>query len=142
LKHIEIPAAFEDAHIREFQFRAAATEALVLEADVGVWVFRLRVFVERLGVGVSGGGIEVVVALLHVLAVVALVSAEAEQALLEDAVVAVPEGGGEAKAAAAVAPALQAVLTPAVGATAGLVVREGGPERCRETRVAEGGISF
>ena len=75
----------------------------------------------------GGRGIEVVITFLHVLAVVALVSAEAEEALLEDRVVAVPQGGRETQAALAVGPALQAVLAPAVGAAARVVVGKGGP---------------
>ena len=57
LDDIEIPAALEDAHIRQLELGAEASEALVFQTDVGVGVFRLRILVERLGVGVGGGGI-------------------------------------------------------------------------------------
>src|SRR5262249_28518813 len=74
--------------------------------------------------GGGRGGVEVVVALLDVLAVVALRPGQAEGALLEDGVIAVPQGGGEAQPALAVGDAEQAVLAPAVGAGVGVLERE------------------
>src|SRR5512147_2391509 len=68
--------------------------------------------------------VEVEVVLLHVLAVVALVAGEAEEALLEDRVAAVPHRQREADELVAVADAGDAVLAPAIGARAGVVVRE------------------
>ncbi len=127
LDDIEVAAFVKHSHIGKLQLGPEAPEALVFETDFSVGELFLRIFVERLGVGVGGGRIEVVVALFHILPVVALVPAETEEALLENGVLAIPQGGGKAEAAAAVAPALEAVLTPAVGAAAGLVVGEGGP---------------
>src|SRR5262249_30627295 len=75
-------------------------------------------------VGVGRGAVEVEVVLLDVLPVVALAVGQAEQALFEDGVLAVPEGQGEAEALLIVGDAGQAVLAPAVGAGAGLVVGE------------------
>jgi hypothetical protein len=71
---------------------------------------------------VRRGGVEVVVALLDVLAVVALGPGEPEQPLLEDGVGGVPEREGEAEPALAVGDAEEAVLAPAVAAGAGVVV--------------------
>ena len=75
--------------------------------------------------------VEVEVVLLDVLAVIAFVAGEAEEALLEDRVAAVPEREGEADVLVAVADAGDAVLVPAVGARAGVVVRADTPRRCR-----------
>jgi hypothetical protein len=75
-------------------------------------------------------GVQVVVALLDVLAVVALVAGEAEQPLLEDRVAAVPHRHGEAEALVPVADARDTVLVPTIGAGPGVVVRQvlpGGP---------------
>ena len=69
-------------------------------------------------------GVEVVVELLDVLAVVALGVGQAEQPLLEDRVAAVPQRQGEAEQALGVADAGDAVLAPAIGPAAGVVVRE------------------
>src|SRR5207245_5583377 len=62
------------------------------------------------------------------------VGRDAEQALLEDGVLGVPEGGGKDEDLVAVAEAGDAVLAPAVGLGAGQVVRQVGPG------VAVGGI--
>src|SRR5262249_32664953 len=69
-------------------------------------------------------GVEVVVDLLHVLAVIPLAVGQAEEPLLEDWVLAVPQGQRQAQALLVVADAGDAVFTPAVGAAAGLVVWE------------------
>ena len=68
--------------------------------------------------------IDVEIDLLHVLRVIALRPRQPEQPLLEDRVLAVPQGQRETQAALAVADPQQAVLAPAVGAAAGVVVRE------------------
>src|SRR5262249_10659413 len=65
-----------------------------------------------------------VVELLDVLAVVALVAGEPEQPLLDDRVALVPDREREREPALPVADPEQAVLAPAVGAAAGVVVRE------------------
>ena len=85
---------------------------------------RLRVLVEVLQVGVGRRRVEVEVVLLDVLAVVALAVGQAEQPLLEDRIAAVPEREREAEALAVVGEAGEAVLAPAVGARARLVVAE------------------
>jgi hypothetical protein len=69
-------------------------------------------------------GVQVVVALLDVLAVVPLAVGEAEEALLEDGVTLVPEREREAEALALVAHSGDPVLAPTVGAGASLVVGE------------------
>src|SRR5436309_9832811 len=80
--------------------------------------------------------IEVEVVLLDVFAVVALGPGEAEQPLLQDRIVAVPEGQGEAETAVVVGDPAEAVLAPAVGARPGVAGGEGAPG------VAVGAIVF
>src|SRR5690349_14430936 len=69
-----------------------------------------------------GGGIEVVVELLHVLAVVSFLPGESEQALLEDGIAPVPQGHRKAKDLVAVRDAGDAVLVPAIRARSRMVV--------------------
>lgn len=85
---------------------------------------RLRVLVEHPHPGVGRRIVEVEVALLDILAVVALVAGEAEEALLEDGVAPVPEREREAEALLIVADTGQAVFVPTVGPRAGVVVGE------------------
>src|SRR5439155_1704613 len=78
--------------------------------------------------------VEVDVDLLDVFAVIALRPAEPEQPLLEDRVAFVPEGDGEAQPTPFVADPEEPVLGPAIGARAGVIVREIAP------RVAAGRV--
>ena len=71
--------------------------------------------------------IEVEIVLFHVLAVVALVGGQAEEAFLEDGIAFVPENGGEAKKLIAIANAGDTVLAPAIGFAAGEFVRQIAP---------------
>src|SRR5205807_2544208 len=121
--------------------RAARTRALAGSSGGsrrrgGSRIFGLRVLVEPLQVGVSRSGIEIKVVLLDVLAVVTLGAREAEITLLQDGVAPVPESHGEAEALVVVGDAENAILAPAIGARAGMVVREVVPGR------AVGGIIF
>ena len=85
---------------------------------------RLRVVVAPAQQRVARQPLEVPPVLLDVLAVVALRPGEAEHPLLQDRVVAVPEREREAELVADVGDAGHPVLVPAVGARAGVVVRE------------------
>jgi hypothetical protein len=73
---------------------------------------------------VGRGAVEVEVVLLDVLAVVALAVGEPEEVLFEDGILAVPQGQREAQALFVIGQADDAVLAPAVGARAGVVVGE------------------
>src|SRR5271166_5933729 len=68
--------------------------------------------------------IEIEVVLFHVLAMIALAVRQAEHPLLEDRILAVPEGQGKAQALLLVADAGDAVLAPVIGAGSGLIVSE------------------
>jgi len=77
----------------------------------------------------GGRAVQVEVAFLDVFAVIALIAGEAEEALFQEGVFAVPEGEGETDLLMAVADAGNAVFVPAIGARAGGVVRDGLPGR-------------
>ena len=68
--------------------------------------------------------VEVEIVFLHVLAVIALAVGQAEQALLEDRVLAVPEREREAEPLLVVGDAGQPVLAPVIRPRARLVVAE------------------
>ena len=68
--------------------------------------------------------VEVEVVFLDVLAVIALAIGQAEQPLLEDRVLAVPQRQGKAQPLVVVAEPGEAVLAPMIGARPGLIVRE------------------
>ncbi len=69
-------------------------------------------------------GVEVEVILFDVLAVVSFVAAQAEEALLQDGIAAIPKGEREAEALVIVADSEDAVLRPPEGAQGGLIEGE------------------
>ena len=64
----------------------------------------------------GGRGVEIVVQLLDVLAMVSLAVSKAEQPFLENRIATVPEGEREAHARLLVTQAGQAILAPTIGA--------------------------
>ena len=71
-----------------------------------------------------GRAVEVEVVFLDVLAVIALVAGEAEEAFFQDRIALVPQRDRETDRLVTVADAGQAVFVPAIGARAGVIVRE------------------
>ena len=128
-EHVEIAVAIEDARIDQLEFRVRLCPPAVLLHQARVRKLRLRIFVEHLQVGMRRRGVEIEVILLHVFPVVAFVSVEPKQALLQDGIAAIPQGQREADALVPVADAGDAVFAPAVGARARVVVREILPRR-------------
>ena len=89
---VEVAVVIEDAGVEEFILHLLPAAAAVRLHQVGVGIGRLGVLVEVLHVGVGRRAVEVEVVLLHILAVVAFAVGESEEPLLEDRVLAVPEG--------------------------------------------------
>ena len=121
---VEVAVVLEDAGVEEFILHLVPGAPAVRLHQIGVGIGRLRVLVEILHVRVGRRAVEVEVVLLHVLAVVAFAVGEAEQPFLEDRVLAVPQGQREAEALLVIGNAGDAVLAPAVGARAGMIVGE------------------
>src|SRR5262249_36818324 len=111
-EHVEIPVLVEDSGVDELELRCLAPAPPVFFHQVRVGELRLRILVEALHVAVCRGGIEIEVALLDVLAVIAFGSGKAEQALLEDRISAVPQREREANVLMPVANSRQTVLIP------------------------------
>ena len=123
-EHVEVAILVEHAGVEQLVLELVPAPAAAGLDEVVVGIGRLRILVEVLHVRVGRRAVEVEVVLLDVLAVIALAVGQAEQAFLEDRVLAVPQGQREAEPLLVVGDAGQAVLAPAVGARAGLVVGE------------------
>ncbi len=123
-KHIPIPPLVEDTCIVKFELRLVDAALTILLDQPGIGVLGLRVFIECLHVGVSGGGIQVVVVLFDIFTMVTLGAGQSKESLLEDRVFPVPETEREAEAALAVADTQETVLPPAVGTGTRVLVRE------------------
>src|SRR5262249_13377650 len=123
-EYVEVTHSLEHAGVEQFILELMPPAPPARLHEVAVGIRPLRVLVEVLHVRVRRRAVEVEVILLDVLAVVALAIGQPKQALLEDRVRTVPQGDGETQPLLVVGDAGQAVLAPAVGAAAGLVVRE------------------
>src|SRR5882724_4507939 len=125
-KHVEVAVVVENAGVEQLELRLAgvAFAPPVLLHKLRVRKFPLRILVEHLQVRVRGRGVEVVVKFLCIFAVIALTVREAENTLLQNRVSAVPQREREAEALLVVANPRDSVLTPAIRAAAGMVVRE------------------
>ena len=134
-KDVEIAVLIEDARFNQLEFQITPGPPPVFLHQAGVGVFRLGVFVQEFHIRVSRRVIQVKVVFLHVLAVVALVSAEAKQPFLQDRITAVPEGRREADVLMTVRDAGNAIFAPAISSGTRVVVREIFPRRAVDTVV-------
>src|ERR1017187_6197230 len=87
---IEIFIAIEDACVQQFELRTCATLATLFD-QLLIWIFLVRIFVEQPHVTVGGNVIEVEPVLFRILAVISLITGEAEHALFQNGIAAVPK---------------------------------------------------
>src|SRR5690349_11123709 len=90
-KNIEVAVVDENSGIEQFEFGLTPATAPVFFNEKFVREFSLRILVQHAHVAVRWSGIEIKVALLYILTVIALVSRQPEEALFEDRIAAVPE---------------------------------------------------
>ena len=90
-QHVEVAIGLEHAGVDQLELSHVLTPPAVFLDQPLIRVGCLRVLVERLQVRMGRRRVEVVVQLLHVLAVIALGPRQPEQPLLEDRVVFVPQ---------------------------------------------------
>src|SRR5256884_7599951 len=90
-KDIEIAVAGKNSRVEQFKFRLAAAAPRVFLNQLLVGKSGLRILVQHAHVAVRGSRIEIEIALLHILAVIALIPGQAKQAFLEDGIAPVPE---------------------------------------------------
>ncbi len=126
-KDVEVPVVVEDPRVEQFVFHLLAGAAAVRLDQIAIGKGRLGVLVKILHVGMRGRAVEIEIVFLDILPVVALGVRQAEEALLQNRVLSVPQGQGEAEPLLVVADARQAVLAPPVGPGARLVVGEVAP---------------
>src|SRR5439155_22476231 len=119
-----VPPAGEHAGVDQFVLRLPAPAFPVDPGQLVVREGALRIVVPPAHPRVGGRGVEVPPVLLRSLPVVAFLAGQAEDALLDDRVAAVPERQGEAEALLVIADAAEAVLVPPVRPGTRVVVRE------------------
>src|SRR5688572_20216037 len=82
--NVEILVVREDASVDQLVFWLEAGAGAIGCYEIAVREWALRIFVETLQVAVRWRGIEIVVVLLDILAVIALAAGQTEEAFLQD----------------------------------------------------------
>ncbi len=124
---VAIAVVFKHAGVEDFVLGIFKPAAGVLGDQVRIRKRGMRVFVEHAHIGMARYAIDEKVQFLDVFTVVALGVIQTEQALLDDRVAPVPKRQAQAPALSLVAEPGQPVLTPTVGAAAGMFMGEVGP---------------
>src|SRR5713226_2953083 len=121
---IEIAVFVEDAGIEQLKLGIFFRMAPVFFQQLSIGKGTLRIFVKKLHVRVRRRAVKVEVILLHVLAVIAFITSKAEETFFEDGISVVPKCEPEADELVTVANRGEAILVPAIGARAGVIVRK------------------
>ena len=121
---VEVAVAFKETTVNELELRLSDAPSTVLLHQATVRVLGLRILIEHLQVGVRRRGVEVVVELFDILAVIPFSVGQPEQPLLKDRVSPVPQCECKAQPLLAIRKACDAVFPPAIRATARVIVRE------------------
>ena len=74
-----------------------------------------------------GGGVEIVINLFHVLAVIPLPVGQTKESLLENGVAPIPEGERQAKVLLIIRPARNPIFTPPISPAPGVIMRKISP---------------
>src|SRR5215471_3154011 len=119
---VEVAVLPEGAAVEKLEFGILLRATAIFRDQLAIGKSPLRILVQKLHVRVGRRGVEMKVVLLHVFAVVPLVSSQAEEAFLENGIGFVPEREAETDVLVAVANGGEPILVPAVSARAGLVV--------------------
>src|SRR5262249_36892942 len=123
-RYVPVTVVSEDAGVEELVLPVFAAASRILGDQVLVRESVLWVDVPPAQPGRGGSRVAVPPVLLGVLAVVALGAGEAEDPLLQQGVDAIPQGQREAESLALVADAGEAILAPAIGTGARMIVRD------------------
>src|SRR5207249_3774745 len=94
-----------------------------------IWVRRLRILIAPFQVRVRGCRGQIVLQLLHILAMISLRPRQSEEAFLQNRIAFIPQRQREAQSPLPIADSQQPILAPAIGAAAGLIVCEEIPAR-------------
>ncbi len=125
--HVPVAVAVEGARIQQLVLQLVPVPRAIGGDQVIVRERGLRVFVQQPHVGMGRRAVQIEVALLDVLAVVPLAVGEAEETLLEDGILTVPERESQAEQLLVVRETGDAVLAPAIRPRPRLVVGEAVP---------------
>ena len=116
--------SIENAGVEQFKFRIVLPAPRVFVHKLIVRKFRLRIFVQALAIRMRRRGIEVVIALLDIFAVISFGPGQAEQTLFQNRIALIPQRHDKAEPAFAIGEAQQAIFAPAIRPAARMIMRE------------------
>src|SRR5215831_7376967 len=123
-EHIKVAIFMESVCVDQLKLGVEFASATIFFDEPGIGVCALRVLVQHLEIRMRWRGIQVIVKLLHVFAVIAFAIGETKNTFLQNGVFSVPEGQRQTEALMIVAEAGNGIFTPTIGAAARLVVTE------------------
>src|SRR5262245_30265128 len=123
-EHIKVTVFVESICVDQLELWIQFAPAAIFFDEPGIGKRALRILVKHLEISMRRRGVQVVVELLRVFAVIALAIGEAKKTLLQNSVLAIPESQRQTDSLMIVAEAGDAILTPTIGTTARLVVTE------------------
>src|SRR5271166_7859 len=118
---VEIPVVIEDAGIQQLELRSFPSPAALLD-QLLVRIFPLRILVEHTHVAMGGGVIEVEPILFYILAMISFAASEAEHALFQNGIAAVPKCQCKNQQLIPIANPGNTILAPAIGLAACLIM--------------------
>ena len=121
-QHVKVALFVENAGIEQFKFRVRLGAPSVLLHQPRVGKLGLWILVQIAHVGMRRRAVEIEIAFLNIFAMIALRACQTKQPLLEYGIPAIPESQGKAHAPLVVADTRQAILVPAIGTGAGVLV--------------------
>ena len=124
---IEVAVLVKDARIQKLKLVVLVPPPAVLLHQLTVREGTLRILVQHFQIAVRRRAVQIVVILLHILAVIAFRSGQTEQPLFQYRVIAVPHGHGKAQVLISITNPCQPVLIPTVGSATRLIVGKVAP---------------
>src|ERR1700732_961358 len=123
-EHVEVAILVENSGINELVLWLLSRTFSALSHELLVGIRSLGILVEVFQIAARGKSVEVVVILLHILAVIAFLIRKAEQPLFQYRVLFIPQREREANMLMTIADARDAVFTPAIRSRTSVVMGE------------------
>ena len=123
-KHIEVAVGGENAGVHQLIFPVIQAATVILIEQLLIGKRGVRILVQHAGIGAAGRSVEIVIELFDILAVIPLAIGEPKKPLFKNRVFAVPHGYAKTERFFLIAKTGNTILTPSVGSTTSMIMRE------------------
>jgi hypothetical protein len=114
-EHVPVTVFVEDVGIKYLELNHLATAMLIFANEIFIRISLLRILVQKLHVGVSRRGIQIIIQLLDVLPVIPLGPGHAKESFFEHPILLVPQGKRKTETLVVVTDARDTVFSPPIG---------------------------